>query len=303
MIDDMKTFDGSRRDFMPYGITCERWRPKVMPRFDRHNEIELNFFPGSSVTYLMSGRVIRVPSRRLIAFWGLIPHQIIQFDGNDEYYVCTIPLSLFLDWHLPEDVQQALLGGRMLAADSNTYSAFDEMLLRQWQFDLRTIPADQTGKLTPDFISITQTVLLEMRVRMTRMSRHFLLIQHEEDGKNCHSGRRKNVYSNEVDMVSELAIFIAKNYMNPIKAVDIGRQVGVHPDYANVLFRKAFGCTLHSYLVQERFSHVERLLITTDRPITDIAFSCGFNTISSFNATFLQIHGCTPREYRARMAT
>ncbi|WP_253952480.1 helix-turn-helix transcriptional regulator [Xylanibacter muris] len=95
-------------------------------------------------------------------------------------------------------------------------------------------------------------------------------------------------------------MFIAQNFHKPIKAADIGKAVGLHPDYANNLFRKAFGCTLHQFLLQERISNAERLLVTTDKPITEIGLSCGFSTIARFNATFMKRTECTPSEYRKR---
>src|SRR5215813_1892146 len=36
-------FDTRRRDFAPYGFTCEVWEPRQMLRPDRHDEIEINF--------------------------------------------------------------------------------------------------------------------------------------------------------------------------------------------------------------------------------------------------------------------
>lgn len=42
------------------------------------------------------------------------------------------------------------------------------------------------------------------------------------------------------------------------------------------------------------------MLDTTDRSITDIAFTCGFNHLSYFSKNFCRSYGCTPREYRGR---
>ena len=36
------SFDPSRPDFAPYGLTCVHWRPSPMRRPDHHNEVELN---------------------------------------------------------------------------------------------------------------------------------------------------------------------------------------------------------------------------------------------------------------------
>lgn len=97
---------------------------------------------------------------------------------------------------------------------------------------------------------------------------------------------------------SQLKVEFSHNYDRPIKISDIGRTVGLHPDYANAIFKKAFGCTLSRYVAEERIGHVKRKLILTDMSITQIAFDCGFNSISRFNSTFLDICGQTPRHYR-----
>lgn len=46
------SFDKFREEFKPYGLTCETWIPRVMPRYDRHNEIEINYLPQGNITYL-----------------------------------------------------------------------------------------------------------------------------------------------------------------------------------------------------------------------------------------------------------
>ena len=37
-----RIFDERRKELAPYGLTVERWRPNLMRKSDRHNEIELN---------------------------------------------------------------------------------------------------------------------------------------------------------------------------------------------------------------------------------------------------------------------
>lgn len=48
-------FDEKRNSFKPYGFTCEVWTPGIMSRADQHNEIEINYFPSGSITYLIRG--------------------------------------------------------------------------------------------------------------------------------------------------------------------------------------------------------------------------------------------------------
>ena len=99
----------------------------------------------------------------------------------------------------------------------------------------------------------------------------------------------------------KITIYLTKNYCNDIKANDIGDAVGLHPDYANHIFKKAFGTTISDYIAELRIAHAQRKLLTTDMSITDIAYECGFNSIARFNATFFKKIQCTPREYKKKI--
>lgn len=69
----LKTFDEKRGELKPYGLTCEIWRPQLMPKIDRHNEIELNYIPEGSITYFFPTGKVTVPPRKMALFGGLYP--------------------------------------------------------------------------------------------------------------------------------------------------------------------------------------------------------------------------------------
>jgi AraC-like DNA-binding protein len=279
--DDIHFFDSSRDEFKPYGLTCEKWVTQLMNRFDQHNEIELNFFPSGSCTYLLYDKIVRIPSRRLTIFWGLTPHQIIDFQDTCQYYVCTIPLSLFLNWEVPSQMVDNLFAGQMLYDPIETRADYDEYLFKQWLHDMNS---SQTYEPS----------LTEMKARVIRLGQNYSQIAESRHLEG-------HIHHSESKTVAQIALFIAQNYMHPIKTMDIAKHVGLHPDYANSIFKKAFGVSLHQHVTNERINHAQRMLLTTDNPITDIAWSCGFNTISRFNSAFLKLNGCTPREYRKSM--
>lgn len=271
-----RKFNSSEREISEYGLSCEKWLPDLMPRQDRHNEIEINFFPSGGMTYLLHDRKIVVPQRRLIAFWGLIPHQIVGYDKCQPYYVCTIPFSLFLSWNLPSGFVDMILKGNVMVDGNTDFSVHDEFMFGHWVNDI----------LQPQ---MEELVTMEIRSRLVRMANMV-----DESGYNI------ALRDYETNVVEQIAVYIVRNFRNPLKVADISRSVGLHPDYANSIFRKAFGCTIYEYLTGERIAHAQRLLLTTDMGITEISYSCGFNSISSFNAAFMKITGCTPREFRKR---
>ena len=154
------------------------------------------------------------------------------------------------------------------------YSRYDEFLLNNWLMD-------------NDVSMQSDLILLEMQARITRMAHH---LQSSENGMA--------LAPYQTTLIEKIVIYLNKNYCNNIRANDIGKAVGLHPDYANHIFKKTFGTTISDYIAELRIAHAQRKLLTTDMSITDIAYECGFNTIARFNATFSKKIQCTPREYK-----
>ena len=277
----MKVFDQHRAEYESYGLTCELWEGSIMPRFDQHNEIELNFLLDGDITYFIQDRHVTVPAHKIAIFWGLVPHKIIKANTLAKYYVFTIPLSIFLDWGLPEDFTSRILHGEILVDDiDERYFHYDSLLFENWHYDMQN---EKKHRM----------VLLEIQSRLLRMSTHSI----------AGTLQLSSPLDNKSKLIERMALFIAKNYHRPILLEDIGRAVNLHPDYANDLFKKAFGHTLIAHLTIERIRHAQRLLLTTMNPIVQIAYDCGFNSISCFNSTFKKYNKCTPRSYRNRMKT
>lgn len=272
----LNTFNESRNEFLPYGLTCELWKPDVMRKPDRHNEIEINYFFEGSITYLFQGSKVIIPEKSFALFWGLVPHQIVDYVGSKPYFVGTVPLTQFLEWKLPSFFVDRILKGEIVIEGKGEHTFYDTFLLNNW---IKDASENRTQN----------TTLLEMHARLSRMAERIL------PAKN---GEGLQIHSSEISHVERIAMFIARNYLNPILAADIGKEVGLHPDYANVIFKKAFGTTINEYILQERISNAQRKLISTDKSITDISYECGFNSISRFNASFRKFNQCTPREYR-----
>ena len=117
---------------------------------------------------------------------------------------------------------------------------------------------------------------------------------------------RQSVEGEDIVFIAKTTMFACsdanqRDMVEDIKANDLGDAVGLHPDYANHIFKKAFGTTISDYIAELRIAHAQRKLLTTDMSITDIAYECGFNSIARFNATFFKKTQCTPREYKKKI--
>ena len=63
-------------------------------------------------------------------------------------------------------------------------------------------------------------------------------------------------------------------------------------------FKEAFGLPPHRYLLTRRIEKAVTLLRETDLPITDIAYSTGWNSLGTFGRTFRDITGKNPGDIR-----
>jgi AraC-like DNA-binding protein len=65
-------------------------------------------------------------------------------------------------------------------------------------------------------------------------------------------------------------------------------------------FKHAFGVPPHRYLLTRRLERATALLRDTDRPITEIAFDTGWESLGTFGRTFRDVTGESPGAFRAR---
>ena len=105
---------------------------------------------------------------------------------------------------------------------------------------------------------------------------------------------------NEDERVRQVKEFIAKNYMNDIGLKEMADLACMAPESFSRFFRNKTGRTPNRYLIDYRLGIAARLLLTTQHPVSEIGFSCGFNTLSHFNRLFRESKGCTPSEFRER---
>lgn len=96
----------------------------------------------------------------------------------------------------------------------------------------------------------------------------------------------------------EIIQYINANYMNTLTLEGIARQFGLSKYHFSRLFKQYTDYTFYDYLSMQRIKAAEYCLSEPSKSITEIAFECGFSSLSTFSRVFkLQKH-CTPSEYR-----
>lgn len=88
------------------------------------------------------------------------------------------------------------------------------------------------------------------------------------------------------------------------EAIDLdrlAREACFSPYHFHRLFRREVGETPHQYLTRKRVERAQRLLITTDLPVTEICMEVGFTSLGSFSSMFRRHAGHPPSRYRRRV--
>jgi len=106
---------------------------------------------------------------------------------------------------------------------------------------------------------------------------------------------------NNNDLIERILSYIQSNYMNPINLSSIADELKISPFYLSRIFSVSIGQRIDRYINELRINFANYLLSYTDKPITEIAFECGFETMRTFNRVYKSIMNITPREYRKQM--
>lgn len=96
--------------------------------------------------------------------------------------------------------------------------------------------------------------------------------------------------------------YIAEHFSENITVAQLAASVHLSESYFMNLFRKQVGLSAVEYISHFRIDTACRELIGTKKSVLEIAFDCGYRNISNFNRQFRKITGCSPTEYRNRIA-
>lgn len=102
---------------------------------------------------------------------------------------------------------------------------------------------------------------------------------------------------NRIIQIKHVLEFIENHYATSITLNQLSKCVGMSPKYFCRFFQEMTHRTPIDYLNYYRIERACYQLVTTDFPITEVAFNSGFNDLSYFIKTFKKYKGTTPKKY------
>lgn len=126
-------------------------------------------------------------------------------------------------------------------------------------------------------------------------------------GKWCLENRMDEIetgndtYYRSAKLMAEACLYISQNCTEPLTVDDVANKIGISRSYFSHLFKDYIQMTFVDYLTRERIRLAETMFTDPRKKFIDIAFECGFTSISSFNRSFRKTKGISPREFRSAM--
>lgn len=98
--------------------------------------------------------------------------------------------------------------------------------------------------------------------------------------------------------IKQMIEYLRAHYMTRVRLEDLAAAVNLSKSACCREFKRHVKCTIFDYLLDYRLIIATRMLLTTDAPITQIAYECGFGSTSYFIEKFKKKSGLSPLAYR-----
>lgn len=105
-------------------------------------------------------------------------------------------------------------------------------------------------------------------------------------------------YNTHSKLFQNCVRYISRNLFTPIRVNDMAESLGVARPYLCSHFKEVTGVTLSHYILTEKINEAKRLLLFTDKSLSDISMHLAFSSQSHFQTVFKKIAGKTPLEFR-----
>jgi AraC-like DNA-binding protein len=219
-------------------------------------------------------------------FWAGISHQTTAIDrgpaGDSRQCNVYLPLDSFLHMSNLGALTETMMGGGVIAWPAESVGT---ATLRRWYEDYRSGDAQRTDILKSEIaLMLRRTAVLGWDELLAPWIEPIGL-----------AGRAPTPLRYVVAMIR----YILEHLGEPLRAADVARVVGLHPNYALNLFTSVMHVPMHKFVVRMRLIRARALLFEGSLSIENVAFQSGFTALSQFYVQFRNAYGLTPRQMRA----
>lgn len=113
--------------------------------------------------------------------------------------------------------------------------------------------------------------------------------------KNMPLEKRKSYDSN---LLTNILLYCYDNFTEDVSLHSLSDALQVSPYYISHIFNERLHISFRDYINSLRIEKACELINNKEKSITDIAFEVGYNSIRTFNRSFMKIMKLSPTQYR-----
>jgi len=178
-----------------------------------------------------------------------------------------------------------------------SFLAFNESLLikEMLETSARGICFENDEALVSKIIALTEATGVDRILKLLSI----LDVLSKRQSVFIASNTFHNVVSKKNEMrINKVCLFIQNNFYHKISLKEVAALIYLTESNFCKFFKKATGKTYSDYLNELRINEACRLLVQSEKTISQISYECGFETLSYFNRVFLNKKGMIPSLYR-----
>lgn len=113
-------------------------------------------------------------------------------------------------------------------------------------------------------------------------------------------GFQKKIEMKDHERLNRVLAYLNENFNREISLSSVAKIAALGPTSFSRWFKHATSKSFVECVTELRLGHAYRLLTETGKNVTEIAYDCGFNSVSHFIHRFQQMRGMSPNEFRRR---
>lgn len=248
-----------------------------------HPEFEINYIANAAgAKRIVGDHISEINSRELVIVGPNLYHGWENFKNSktETLHEITIqfPIDLFSENYLNKNILRPV---RELLSNAYRGVSFSEDTIKFVEKKLHSLNQKRGFDSFMEF----QSLLYDLAI--SRDQQILTNISFAQQDNFLNSEKIKKVYN-----------YIQANYNKKIKVEEAADLVDLSVVSFSRLIKQRTGKTFVDFLNELRLGYATRLLIESNKTVTEICFECGFNNISNFNRIFKKSQGCTPSEFR-----
>jgi AraC-like DNA-binding protein len=152
-----------------------------------------------------------------------------------------------------------------------------------------------------DFISLSNYGFLLVIIGTgIVMRKRYLRLHSDAETLRVMESWRTSISSETKVKLDSVIAYLKENYTSDISREGLAGFVGINPDYLGKAFKIYTGKKISDYINELRIARSSEMLRNSKESIIDIAYSSGFESLSTFYRIFQKVLGEAPNTYRDR---